>query len=397
MCTFKPISMKECEICGSEDFKVIGKEIIKNVKTKTSTMEFSVKLVCCKRCGLVFQDPLQDEEKLEKYYSHMYREEKIRPSNIIKNEFKNRVDFLLKFKDPKKHQSLLEVGCADGSTLSQFKNKGFSVFGIDPSLENTKICQSKGLEVQNSMYENLEIPNEKFDFICGYYMMEHLRSPVDFIKFCNNFLKDDGIIGIEIPNISAYKNEETTSDLLFFFEHQYHFTKDTITLLLQRCGFKLLEFSDKPTHSFGMYFAAQKISKPITPKEIKVSDGASKKVIDEINDYRNHYSTKLTNLKIKIKKIMKEAESKKEKVVFFPGGSYTKMLLELPELNKKFVKLIIDNNPEKWNTNIWGINIQSPNRINPDLDRVIITGSFTKELKDQVLKMGVSEKKIMIL
>lgn len=60
-----------CEICGHSDFELIGEKYVKNVQTKLSAIEFSVRLVCCKKCGTVFQNPLQSENKLQEYYSYM--------------------------------------------------------------------------------------------------------------------------------------------------------------------------------------------------------------------------------------------------------------------------------------------------------------------------------------
>lgn len=230
-----------CEVCGNKDFELIGKKQINGIRTKNSSFNFKVRLVCCKKCGVVFQSPLQKLDKLEAYYATMFREEGFRPPETIIKQFSRRVDFACKFLE--KSQKVMEIGCADGSTLDIFKNKGMIPYGIEPSKDNALICQKKGIKVFNGIYEKYPISEGNyFDIVCSYFVLEHLVSPVDFLSFCNRLLDLGKTLCIEVPDIGAYRKEKTSSDLLFFFEHQFHFTRETIRILLQRCGFELIEF-----------------------------------------------------------------------------------------------------------------------------------------------------------
>jgi len=383
-----------CNNCHNSEFAKIGNKIFHNILTKSETMDFHVKLVCCSKCGMVFQNPIQSEKKLQKYYSSMFREEGCRPVKHIKKEFENRVSNIIDMRKKLKFSKILEIGCADGTTLSMLKKEGLSVFGIEPSESNAKLCKEKNLKVFNGTYENFPTKEGKFDIITSYYVMEHLRKPLNFLKFCNKMLAKGGAICIEIPDIDSYKKEETFSDLLYFFEHQHHFTKKTIKILLELCGFKLIKFF-KPTHNFGMGFFAKKILEPITPNELSIDQKQFKQVMNSIKDYKEFYSRKLTALKNKLSFIF--STDSKNNVVLFPAGSFTKQLLELQEINHKSIKFIIDNNPDKWNSTMFGIPIYPPSKLDHTVKKIVIASSFKKELVEQLIGLGYKKSKIISL
>ncbi len=384
-----------CNICGCKDFNEIGIREFENIKTKNNIMKFKVRLVCCKTCGLVFQNPLQKEKKLERYYSAMYREEGYRPQFEIENQFKIRIQFLKKFLEKNNSKKLLEIGCADGTTLKILRNQGYVVSGIEPSKSNAKICAKKNLNVFNGRYTNFRT-KIKFDLICSYYVMEHLTSPADFLKFCNRLLKPNGIICMEIPDIYCYKLEKTSPDLLFFFEHQFHFSKDILIFLLNLCGFKLLEFLPKTSHPFGMHFAAKKISKPIKKENLEFQKNIFKKTMNTIYSYEKFSENKILKSIQKFQKILSDLKNKNS-VVLMPAGSYIKSLLDSNPNNLESIKFVCDNNNEKWNSTINGISIVNPNKINPKTDIIIIGSTFHKELRKQMLKLGIPKNNIVIL
>jgi 2-polyprenyl-3-methyl-5-hydroxy-6-metoxy-1,4-benzoquinol methylase len=326
----------------------------------------------------------------------MFREEGIRPPQYIEAEIVHKIDFLASFRNPKIQQSILEIGCADGTTLVNFRKRGFAVSGIEPSMENANICRRKNLEIFNCTYKDFR-DSRKFDFICSYYTMEHLTSPVKFLSFCNSLLHDNGIICIEIPDIEAYKKERITYDLLFFFEHQHHFTKETVKILLERCGFELLTFSDRTTHDFGMHFAARKVSEPMSLDDLHIPNNVFDSVMREVTEYGDHFAKKLVSLKETVQSIFINSSKRDKKIVLCPASLGTKMLLELPEVDINSVKFIIDNSPNKWGRTLCGIPICAPKMLDSTIETIVIMSSFSGEIKDQLISMGINEEKIVIL
>ena len=62
--------------------------------------------------------------------------------------------------------SILEIGCGPGDRLYELNNKfGWSVYGIDPSAESIKVCNSKGIKGYVGTADTLPFPDSSFDII----------------------------------------------------------------------------------------------------------------------------------------------------------------------------------------------------------------------------------------
>ncbi len=389
----------KCVLCGHDSYEIIGEKQFENIRTKNESFAFTVRLVCCKKCGIVFQNPLQDLRKLEAYYTTMYREEGCRPPQAVEKEFNLRAEFACKF--VKKGQRVMEIGCADGTTLGIFRNRGMIPYGIEVSKSNVSLCRGKNIEVFSGLYEKYPLSKERelvFDLVCNYFVLEHVVSPVKFLSFCNRLVNVGGTVCIEVPDIGAYENEESPSDLLFIYEHQFHFTQETIDILLRRCGFKLLEFANS-SQPFGMHFAARKVSCPLSShRTLDFPSNVSDVVMKKIKRAEESFVKRETMLREKLSLLIKRRKLDKKTVVIFGADNHTKILLRLPEFKNISVKFIVDNNKDKQGILCCNIPVCSPNTIDCSMDTVIISSrSFESEIFEQLLGMGIEPQRIVRL
>jgi len=387
----------KCDVCGGEDFYVIGQKNFDDIRTTKYEFNFNVKLVCCKLCGAIFQNPPQNKNKLQLYYSTMFREEGYRSHQAKEEQFGIRVDFACKYIG--NGNKVLEIGCADGTVLSMLKSKGFEPFGIEPSTGNALFCRDQGINIFNGSYEKYPMMEGScFDLVCSYFVLEHMISPVNFLSFCNSLLDYGKIMLIEIPDIGAYKNEKSPSDLLFFFEHQFHFSRECITILLQRCGFELIEFFPNSSNPFGMHLSAKKVSMPILTSELNILPNVFDNVMGILNDIYSHNLSVNRDMGNKIKTLQSNLSSEAN-IVIFGAGLHTKTIL-LPILKKRGglnIKYIVDNNADKWGTKLFNLSVYSPETIDEMIDYIIISSSFEKEIYEQLIQFGIKKSKIIKL
>ena len=391
------MSKKEkCAICGYDSHRKIGEKKITGVRTRNKVFNFIVRLVCCSKCGLVFQNPMQDPGKLEEYYSNMYREEKYRSSQIMEKQFQLRVEFACNFLET--GQRVMEIGCADGTTLSMFRKRGMIPYGIEPSESNASLCKINSLDVFCDIYEKYPLGKDRkhFDLVCNYFVLEHVSSPVDFLTFCNNLLDTGGILCLEVPDIGAYELEESPADLLFFYEHQSHFTQETIDIVLRRCGFTLLEFADRSTHPFGMHLAARKQTEPLSQYDINVPPDVVNVVNRKVDRAQNVFLKNRALIRKKLALLTKQKDMDNKSVVIFGAGIHTEILLELPEFNNIQVKYIVDNNKDKQGSVFCSIPVHSPEKINNSIDYIVISSkTFEHEIFKQLIEMGIDQRRIV--
>ena len=83
-------------------------------------------------------------------------------------------------------------------------------------------------------------PEQKFDLITMFHVLEHLENPVLDLAHLGQFLNPGGHFIIEVPNI-------TYADMAFSHKwhpgHLFSFTNDTLALLIEKAGFRTLSSS----------------------------------------------------------------------------------------------------------------------------------------------------------
>ncbi|NLH39956.1 MAG: class I SAM-dependent methyltransferase [Elusimicrobia bacterium] len=101
-----------------------------------------------------------------------------------------------------KGSTALELGCADGLTTQMLVKHFKKVVAVDGSAKFCKIVRSKinvnNLKVICSLIENLKL-NEKFDTIIMMHILEHVKDPVLICREAKNYLKNGGVILIDVP------------------------------------------------------------------------------------------------------------------------------------------------------------------------------------------------------
>ena len=150
----------------------------------------------CKDCKLLFTVPCPTPSEIGKYYtsedylSHNEKKKGIVPAiyNLvkkinIKNKFKTAVNGI------NSDISLLDIGCGVGDFLLHAKNNSCKITGIEPSEDAREIAERK-LDTQILSPEKLKhLPNESFDIITMWHVLEHVDNLKEEIFHLQRLLK----------------------------------------------------------------------------------------------------------------------------------------------------------------------------------------------------------------
>ena len=192
-----------CTLCKSG--KHNQSVITSNVYGKKNSAFFK-----CDNCQVIYQYP-QLSEKEEKFFYRKefekFMEDRAETKNVWLNT-KNHIDsnyetkvrrnkYLKKFLSKKK-LDILEVGCSSGFMLFDLIKSGHNCSGIEPSGVFSTFLETKKIK----LYENLgQIKkNDKYDLLFHFFVLEHIKNPLKFLKDQIRILKKDGKIIFEIPS-----------------------------------------------------------------------------------------------------------------------------------------------------------------------------------------------------
>jgi 2-polyprenyl-3-methyl-5-hydroxy-6-metoxy-1,4-benzoquinol methylase len=234
----------DCPVCGSAGSTLYG------VKDAFSYRR-------CNVCTMIYMSPrLSDVATLAFYNSkanEIYNEIKFHGtgSNIDRDNLVNyhNLEIILKRvgSPSEKGESLklLEVGCGSGYFLKSAQNAGFDVYGLELNvklLDNAKkllgVETIYGIDVQEC-----DFPNEQFDVIYLRDVIEHIHSPMSFLRKLSALLKVGGILFIETHNVDGFifKAVGIRHTCFFGFEHPVHWSSKTLGLALNKCGLDLAD------------------------------------------------------------------------------------------------------------------------------------------------------------
>ncbi|MFC1753740.1 class I SAM-dependent methyltransferase [Thermoproteota archaeon] len=151
---------------------------------------------------------------------------------------KTQYDDIMKYKS--QPGELLEIGCSYGMLMEYFIKNGWKATGIDISKNAIQNAKSKGLDCYNDTPEEFK-PKGKFDVIILSNVLEHLQHPEQCLSIIKNWLKEDGIIYIRVPNVDSIilpSFRTTFLGDLKPFEHFFYFNKSNLGALLNQVELK---------------------------------------------------------------------------------------------------------------------------------------------------------------
>jgi SAM-dependent methyltransferase len=142
----------------------------------------------------------------------------------------------------RKSGRLLDVGTGFGFFLAEMANRGWDVVGVEISKKGMDYAKDVlGLTVYHGPLRKVSFPDNSFDAVTGFYVIEHLPHPMAFLKECYRILNPGGLLLLRYPHTTPVK------DLLKLFGIKNHlydlpahlsdFSPKMIQQCLERVGF----------------------------------------------------------------------------------------------------------------------------------------------------------------
>lgn len=192
----------------------------------------------CLSCQLIQVNPLPSIVEVNKLYQGDYWKNFSFYSSQLPAHEKYFHKIITDIKKMRKTGRLLDVGCAYGTLIDQANKQGFSAEGIDISAFAIEQCLKQKLKATTGVIGNIKI-KRFYDIITTFEVLEHERDPLDALKIAMKLLKQDGLLVISVPD-SASLSSKIMGKYWFGFrhrEHLFHFTKETLNLILKKSGF----------------------------------------------------------------------------------------------------------------------------------------------------------------
>lgn len=203
-------------------------------------------LFSCPKCGAVSANiaaevtHFDDTYNNDVYYRKFKREILKHYDYRKKTQGQERFNYVVKrLKFNSKKIKVLDVGCGAGYFLSVLKEQGVWARGLEVNPAQVRYGRGRGLNV--SVNDLADEPDNYYDVITMFDVLEHLFDPLPTIKKVSRKLKPGGYFVAYTPNIHSlgFDLMGSKQNNLLPFEHFVFFNKPSFGYLSKNAGLKI--------------------------------------------------------------------------------------------------------------------------------------------------------------
>lgn len=251
------LEFTRCNLCGSDEIKIL-------IRQDTPY------IVQCKKCSLIYKNPRPSENAVleEVILDRVIQEhKKVVWYDARIKLFEKNLNRIEKYSSKGK---LLDVGCGYGTFLKMAEDSGWQIQGVEISNSAYKYAKERlGLNVLKSTLKEARYPDEYFNVVTLWGVLEQLYNPSAELREVKRILKEGGLIALRLHNATFHifihrffrflGNLDVKLNLKPTIFHFYSFSPKTIRKILEKVGFvdiKVMpsELTERDPYSTGGIF-----------------------------------------------------------------------------------------------------------------------------------------------
>lgn len=351
-------SWQKCRICGNSNLVSIvdlGNQALSSVFPLPGAPDPSfspLDLIRCDKsavpeaCGLV---QLRHTADLDEMYGTTYGYfSSISPTMVT--HLTNKVEDLVVYVEPKCGDTVLDIGCNDGTLLNCYgAEKGLIRVGIDPSAEKFRANYQPDIRVAYDFFSESAvralIGSKKCKIITSIAMFYDLDDPLTFIRDISALLSVDGVWALELSYLPLFLKQLSYDQTCH--EHVTYLGLRQMEWMFRQCGLKTLDVSLNDMNGGSFYLFVGKQDGPYLPNQSKIDRLISEEeVLDDPSTYQRLHNRILAH-RDDVQNLFKILGSAGKKVFGYGASTKGNIILNYCGLSPNEIEAIGDRNPEK--------------------------------------------------
>ena len=254
--------------------------------------------------------------------------------------------------DLEEDDAILDIGCNDGTLLSNFSKDLYRV-GIDPS--NIEPDRNSVDEFVNDFFNPQDIPYDFFKAIFSIAMFYDLDDPVQFSKDVASILADDGVWVIEMHYLP--KMLEMNDIGAICHEHLCYYSFESLRFVLDQAGLYICDAKMNEING-GSIRVYVRHNNPTAELDIRVNVDMFNLIEKErsIIDYDAFIENVFRN-KEEMLELLSWVQEQGSVVSGYGASTKGNTVLQYFGIGRDLLPAIADRNPRKWGRYTPGTNI----------------------------------------
>jgi len=257
-----------CDLCGADNYELVYKTYEGDLGALEADYKISdhggvqaVRIVRCRRCGLIYANPRPCAAYLARNYCAM------EDQDYLEQEVGRRLAARLVLKKLRRFHrrpgALLDIGCAAGFLLDEARRDGWEVTGVELSEWAVRFARERLAlsRIHRGTLQDAGLEPNSFDAVVMTDTIEHLFSPREVLIAVRRLLKPTGVLCLNTPDIDSWVSRLLKARWWGVKQsHLYYFNRRTMKRLLRETGFVPLHFG---THarSFTLSYWLQRLGR----------------------------------------------------------------------------------------------------------------------------------------
>ena len=231
-----------CNLCGGREFVTL---------THRDRYGYPAEAHGCRRCGLVFLNPVMTTEAYASFYAGIYRplvsayhgrRIDAQTIQVEQREYAvERGDFIAPFLEGRQVKRMLDIGGSTGVVAHAWARRfGLEATVLDPAPLETAEAHALGLDTIEGLVERHDFGTRRFDVVALCQTVDHLVDVAGTLGRVRELITDNGLLFLDIVDFRAAYLRHWSVEEAAKVDHPYYFVEFTAAAFLARAGFEIL-------------------------------------------------------------------------------------------------------------------------------------------------------------
>lgn len=277
-------------------------------------------------------------------------------TRILRENFKELYEECSKIVPLKPDDLIIDIGSNDGTLLSNFKNGGHKVLGIEPTLMGKKAIEA-GIATEEAFFsietaERVRSKVGKARIVTATNVFAHIENIHDIVEGILTLLDDDGVFISESHYLLGLI--ETLQYDTIYHEHLRYYSLSSISYLLNSHGLEVIHAKRIPTHGGSIRVYAARKGKHQVNSSVKQllenenAAGLGAKLLQEFKE-------RVVNSKLQLNSLLLDIKAQKQRIFGVGAPSRASTLINYAGVDDGILDCVVEvKNSHKVGKNMPG-------------------------------------------
>ncbi len=259
--------------------------------------------------------------------------------------------------------TVLDIGCNDGTLLSSYQASGLDRLGIDPAANAVKLAREQGLEVVNDFFSQSSFetarPGGKARAVTSIAMFYDLERPMEFVSGVGSVLADDGVWVIELSYLPFMLRRGSFDTICH--EHLEYYALRQIEWMLSRHGMAVhrIELNDVNGGSFRVFIRKDGVGTAAPEDRAYVDRLREEETSMELDSDAPYaaFRESASRIRSELSALLKKLTTDGKKVYVYGASTKGNTILQYCGIDHNVIPYAADRNQEKWGRRTLGTDI----------------------------------------